>query len=76
MLGDVCLSFDGLPFPRFTTHTPSILALEKALSVHLHVQIINIVPDDLQATLAIIDLNREPYIATLPERVHVPLQDW
>jgi hypothetical protein len=65
LLRDVCLSLDGLPFTGFTAKRLAYAFL--CPSSYIHVEIVNVMPNNLEAAVVLVNLNGQPNIAALPE---------
>lgn len=74
VLGGISLALDRLPFTSFATSNQH-RSLNQSRVVDLHVQIVNVMPNDLEALVFLVDLNGKPDVATLPDRRQIPLQN-
>lgn len=76
VLRRVSRALDWVPLPSLTM---KLLKLGRALSpavlreLHSHVEVVNIVPNELEAALVLVDFDREPDVPALPEGQHIPL---
>lgn len=75
-LGLLCrvrLSFDGFPFSGFAVRVSDTLFVARIQNWHLHIQIINVVPNHLKTVLFLVDLDGKPDVSAFPKRIGVPL---
>lgn len=85
VLDRVGLALDGIPLAGFTKRYVSTIVFfltqkhaeeKKRGGVRLgcsHVQVEDVVPEDLQGPLVVINLHGQPRVAALVVRIHVPL---
>ena len=73
VLGGVSLALDRLPFTSFATSSQYRRSFQ--CNGDLHIQVVNIVPNDLDTLVLLVNLDRKPDVATLPNRRQIPLQN-
>jgi hypothetical protein len=71
ILGRVGLSLDGLPFACLAL-VGSVLKLIWGYG-HLHIEIVNVVPNNFKTLVLLINLNGKPDVSALPDRRQIPL---
>jgi hypothetical protein len=60
-------------------HSPVLLLLSQYLEIfsyryiYLHIQIVNVVPNNFKALVLLVNLNGKPDVSALPDRRQIPL---